>query len=340
MTGFAQNWRGIRLIGLICLILMGALAVKPDTALAQNGYGAVNTPSGAGVRVDLSALDGLGEKTVAEPASQQSWQGRQRLIYPAAGLGIVGAQPPPRRAVTGSLSALSLPRSMLEPQNTRLPPRVTLRPQLPPPIPEPPPADTTPKAGPVTPAFVRPQVTTPPAPVALTMPEAPAIPTATAAPDATVAKSAVAPAPASVPATGITAPPPESELAALIAPPGESDGDQGSDNDPAGTILTRIIFADGLQQLPADADAALNDLATAMRARPELAIRILGYAGDAGDDGNRQRRLALFRALAVRTYLAGKDIPIRRMEVRGMGEVPDGDAIGRVDIVDIVSAVE
>jgi outer membrane protein OmpA-like peptidoglycan-associated protein len=117
----------------------------------------------------------------------------------------------------------------------------------------------------------------------------------------------VTPPPAPAPTPSPT-PSPEAETA---------DGDDGEDKvasvdltalDSAG-ILRRdnglsILFTRDSQDLPASAEPALTELAARMNDNEDLTLTLLGYSEAIGDSGSKPRRLSLFRALAVRTFLA------------------------------------
>ncbi|MEK7246702.1 MAG: OmpA family protein, partial [Pseudomonadota bacterium] len=94
----------------------------------------------------------------------------------------------------------------------------------------------------------------------------------------------------------------------------------------------QIAFAAGASGLPASAQGGLKELAGRMKAQENLRLQIVAYA--AGDDlsSSAARRLALSRALAVRTFLIEIGVRSTRIDVRALGDkVPDQPA-NRVDL--------
>ncbi|MCR9221428.1 MAG: OmpA family protein [Alphaproteobacteria bacterium] len=96
-----------------------------------------------------------------------------------------------------------------------------------------------------------------------------------------------------------------------------------------------VLFAESAQDLPAGAEPALDAIAERMQADPDLRLRLRGYAQAEGDTANQSRRVSLFRALAVRTYLMKRDVSSRRMDVQALGaNLPgDGGSANRVDVL-------
>lgn len=94
----------------------------------------------------------------------------------------------------------------------------------------------------------------------------------------------------------------------------------------------QIAFAAGASALPASAHGGLKELAERMKAQESLRLQLVAYA--AGDDlsSSAARRLALSRALAVRTFLIDNGVRSTRIDVRAIGDkVPDLPA-NRVDL--------
>nr|WP_246484506.1 OmpA family protein [Marivibrio halodurans] len=125
-----------------------------------------------------------------------------------------------------------------------------------------------------------------------------------------------------------------------VAAPSQSDSQtQVAAVDPS-VVVERpeglaVLFEPGAQDLPAGAEAALNAIADQMKADSDLRLRLRGYALADGDTANQSRRVSLFRALAVRTYLMKRDVNSRRMDVQALGSnLPeDGGAANRVDVL-------
>ena len=98
-------------------------------------------------------------------------------------------------------------------------------------------------------------------------------------------------------------------------------------------VLARVLFTDGQDEVAADGNAALNDLAQSLQADESQRIQLLAYAAGDSSQVNQARRLSLSRALAVRQFLIAQGIRSTRMDVRALGNnVPDGPP-NRVDIV-------
>jgi outer membrane protein OmpA-like peptidoglycan-associated protein len=62
-------------------------------------------------------------------------------------------------------------------------------------------------------------------------------------------------------------------------------------------------------------------------------LQVRGYA--AGEDGSKSsaRRIALSRALSVRSYLMDKGVKAKRVDVRAMGSETDRNPLDRVDLI-------
>ena len=158
----------------------------------------------------------------------------------------------------------------------------------------------TPRPAPAaTQASVPPPVSkTPPAPAAAPDPAAPS-------------QDGIAPPPAAVP-------PSSGEVRAVVVP---------------GEIAERILFPPDDAQLPAEAKAELNRLATRLGSDGRLYVQLVAYAGG-GNDASQARRLSLSRALAARAYLVERGVDIKQIDVRPLGNrsVP-GLAPDRIDLV-------
>jgi outer membrane protein OmpA-like peptidoglycan-associated protein len=96
-------------------------------------------------------------------------------------------------------------------------------------------------------------------------------------------------------------------------------------------VLSRVRFPRGASDIPAQAHAALDDLAARLLAS-NYRVRLAGFSGKAGGDTSEARRLSLARALAIRTYLVGKGVPVERVDVLAFG----GATKGTTDRVDVL----
>ena len=121
--------------------------------------------------------------------------------------------------------------------------------------------------------------------------------------------------------------PPAEEAAEAPAP----DNAQPAPPVPQGGI--RIVFPTELNEVPPEANAALDDLAAQMQADENMRIQIMCYASGTEDTESKARRRSLARCINVRQYLFKKDIRTTRMDVRALGLKSEGQPADRVDIV-------
>lgn len=145
---------------------------------------------------------------------------------------------------------------------------------------------------------------------------------------------AEAPVPAETPpAEAATAEPEEEQTAeetAAEAPP-EPDNTQPAPPIPQGGI--RIVFPTEFNDVPGEANAALDDLAAQMAADESMRIEIKCYASGTEDTESKARRKSLQRCINIRQYLFKKDVRTTRMDVRALGLKSEGQPADRVDIV-------
>jgi hypothetical protein len=123
---------------------------------------------------------------------------------------------------------------------------------------------------------------------------------------------------------------PAEEEAAAAAPP-EPDNTQPAAPIPQGGI--RIVFPTEFNDVPGEANAALDDLAAQMVADENMRIEIKCYAGGTEDTESKARRKSLQRCINIRQYLFKKDVRTTRMDVRALGLKSEGQPADRVDIV-------
>ena len=74
-------------------------------------------------------------------------------------------------------------------------------------------------------------------------------------------------------------------------------------------------------------------MADRLNANEDMRVQLMGYASNSGETASESRRLSLFRALAVRTYLIKKGVRSTRMDVRALGNKTDGGEGNRVDVI-------
>jgi outer membrane protein OmpA-like peptidoglycan-associated protein len=102
---------------------------------------------------------------------------------------------------------------------------------------------------------------------------------------------------------------------------------------PSGKSAARVNFMTGSSDLPENAKPQLKAVAEQMNRDGDMRVQLLAYAGPRDDTASQTRRLSLFRALAVRTYLIEQGIRSTRMDVRAMGNKYDEEPADRVDVV-------
>lgn len=70
-----------------------------------------------------------------------------------------------------------------------------------------------------------------------------------------------------------------------------------------------------------------------MSGNQDIRVQLHGYANGSGESASQARRMSLFRALAVRTYLMKKGVRSTRIDVRALGRKDDGQIADRVDVI-------
>jgi general secretion pathway protein A len=133
---------------------------------------------------------------------------------------------------------------------------------------------------------------------------------------------------------GAPAPPPKNLTSVLPFPaPRQGKTTEGAElTDPFGKSKVVIAFEFDAVTLSGAALAKLDEVARYMLQKPELVIAIKGYTDSYGN-ANYNRTVSEFRAVAVKTYLAGKGIGVQRMKTAGLGGgnpvMPNTTAEGR-----------
>ena len=135
--------------------------------------------------------------------------------------------------------------------------------------------------------------------------------------------------PAEAEATEPTEEQPAEEAAAETPP--APDNTQPAPPIPEGGI--RIVFPAELNEVPVEANAALDELAAQMLADESMRIEIRCYASGTEDTESKARRKSLARCLSIRQHLFNKDVRTTRMDVRALGLKSEGQPADRVDIV-------
>jgi outer membrane protein OmpA-like peptidoglycan-associated protein len=131
------------------------------------------------------------------------------------------------------------------------------------------------------------------------------------------------------PLTGLQAKDPTaaSQQIASLPPAGVDEGRVLESGD-----LYRIPFAADTSEIPPKNSKLLDKLAKRMEIDQSLRLQLLGFASSTGASASKARRVSLFRALSIRTYLMKKGIRSTRMDVRALGSKSDSAAPDRVDI--------
>ena len=288
------------------------LALVPPSASpapSNSGSGNLAAPPSA---MPQSTLLAPGEST--EPTAATSAPKPATLPRPTAPASVTPAPmpsvPPPKPSIaaTPTPADAPTPAPMPKPATAQVPasvPESTI---------EAPPAETQPAAETET-AMATPE--TAPAPMPEPTPEPEPAPEPIAAP-------ATPPAPAAA-----ADPSSETAVAAIDLTAVDQTGVARNDDG------VSILFASESQDLPGGANAALDEIAATMKSQPDATLKLLGYSEAIGESPSKPRRLSLFRALAVRTYLLKQGIDSRRMTVQALGaKDPETDRPkNRVDIV-------
>jgi outer membrane protein OmpA-like peptidoglycan-associated protein len=94
----------------------------------------------------------------------------------------------------------------------------------------------------------------------------------------------------------------------------------------------KIDFAPNSESLPPDANVHLSRLAAKLAASPDLRVELRSFATGSADMASKARRLALARALSVRSYLTSQGIDAERIDVRALGNAANATPGDRVDI--------
>ncbi len=230
---------------------------------------------------------------------------------------------------------------------------------LPKPTPAPPPPDTQTNTASIPKPAPAPQPAPEPAPEPQATPEPPPQPAPAEPPKSEIAAAPAEPAPpppAPAPAAAPEPPqPPSSEItpppSATTEAPAAAEEQPKSDEAPqvASVDLTAVdragiasnedgisvLFTKDSQDLPKAAEVALTELAERVKANDAMTVKLLGYSEPIGEAQSKPRRLALFRALAVRTFLLKQGIDSRRMTVQALGtkDPHEGRAANRVDLI-------
>jgi outer membrane protein OmpA-like peptidoglycan-associated protein len=165
---------------------------------------------------------------------------------------------------------------------------------------------------------------TPPAPAPVEAPPAQAVQTSAPAP---------ATRPPAAPVTIVGTPVTDDTFPVEITGIAEDPNASRKPIDPTAgfSILSRVRFSKEGSTLSPQAHAALDALAARLLSSRER-VKLAAFSGKIGGDSSQARRLSLTRALAIRTYLVSKGVPVERVDVLAFG----GPAQGVTDRVDVL----
>jgi outer membrane protein OmpA-like peptidoglycan-associated protein len=118
---------------------------------------------------------------------------------------------------------------------------------------------------------------------------------------------------------------------------GTTSGTQTASVPPGSATTTegeiRIAFPADSADIPDATKGQLDALAQKLAGDENIRIQLLAYASGTSDQASRARRMALSRALAVRSYLIKQGVRSTRMDVRALGNNVEGSPADRVDII-------
>ena len=166
-------------------------------------------------------------------------------------------------------------------------------------------------------------------------PPAPSEAASHATPSAPAMKKAPAPAAQSGQVATVTTPP-----ASQPAPPSPAPArtvtaqPKPAKLERRGNEPAHVDFTAGTADLTPGARTELDAVAKTLAADHDERVQLVAYATGSNDEANQARRLSLSRALNVRAYLIDHGVRNTRMDVRALGNRPDGDKpADRVEIL-------
>ena len=159
-----------------------------------------------------------------------------------------------------------------------------------------------------------------------------------AAASSTLVTSAEVPAPVAAPLAAAEAPSATDAPVSLLPAAAETPGGVQTASLAVGTLEDRsLLFEVDSAELSPEAQTELRALADALRAGTEGDIQVLGFASGQDGSEDQARKLALSRALKVRSFLIDAGIASARIRVRSLGDRAEGGPANRVDIKPIGS---
>ncbi len=194
-------------------------------------------------------------------------------------------------------------------------------------------APVRPVAQPAIAAPISSPVETPPA----APPAVVAAPTPLPAPAPVIAERP-APAPVATPAPVPAATPAPVDQATAVNPAITDHQATGPVEEPSAPVVPTMAdltleFAGNSSDLSPDTQTKLNNIVKQVSEMDSGKLQVRGYA--TGEDGSKSsaRRIALSRALSVRSYLMDKGVKPTRVDVRAMGSESDRTPLDRVDLI-------
>lgn len=101
-----------------------------------------------------------------------------------------------------------------------------------------------------------------------------------------------------------------------------------------GPLALSVPFQAGTTDLSTEQKKMLESkILPAMTGGTALRLQILSFATSTDESQSGDRRIALNRALAIRTALLAKGVPAERMDVRALGDQSDKSPRDRVDLI-------
>lgn len=97
----------------------------------------------------------------------------------------------------------------------------------------------------------------------------------------------------------------------------------------------RVLFPSGSEALNAESIRAIQDYGTELSRHPEHRVLLIAHAELPGDDVSMPRRIALARALAVRSIFIHAGVATTRLYPRALGR-PDAGDTAPADRLDVV----
>ena len=93
-----------------------------------------------------------------------------------------------------------------------------------------------------------------------------------------------------------------------------------------------VFFPANSTDIPPGVDRFFKEIIDKMRADKSVRLQLRGYAGSGDSSVSQARRVSLFRALSVRTYLMKSGIRSTRMDIRALGNKVEKGNPDRVDV--------